>query len=476
MAFILLTVHCTLYNRTACQKSFQPTSLRLYKFTLNISIAMKYDLLSPTPPPMPKRLPGFIKHTISKVPEYMHPAAANSLFPPASALMSNVTFRFIDNTIHEPGSKMEGCVAQSGMGKSYLDAMIEAIIRSLRQNDEISDKKLSEYSRLYNSKGSNKDKPERPEDAPIFVLESDTTNAALIQLLKDAERAGNRSLYSTLAELDLLNQFCGGHNQMTRVIRLNYDTKRYGAHRATTQGISGHPFLRWRFNFSCVQSKAQKFFKSCMTDGTLGRIGFTYLPKPSYKQKTKRRQGNYDEAYLEKLDEYLIRLQAACGEIKVPRINTLVNRLDDELNDIALLADDDDFQALCLRAVGIGWQKGCLLYVAEGYRWTQEIEDFVEWSVYNDLWSKIAIFYYEIKETQKFVEVDKRKYGPMNMMELLNDSFTKDMLEQLRLSLHKASTSSNLLSSWMSRGYLTYDESTGLYHKTDVYYQKYPKT
>ena len=96
---------------------------------------MTYNLLSPIAPPMPERLPGFIKHTISKVPEYMRPAAANALFPPSAAQMNNVSFRFIDNVLHEPGSKMEGCIAPSGFGKGYLDAMIEAIIRNLREHD-----------------------------------------------------------------------------------------------------------------------------------------------------------------------------------------------------------------------------------------------------------------------------------------------------------------------------------------------------
>lgn len=172
---------------------------------------MKYDLLSQTAPPMPERLPGYVKHAISKVPDYMRPAAANALFPPSAAQMHDVTFRFVDNVLHEPGSKMEGCIAPSGFGKGYLDAMIEAIIQNLRQHDSESQKKLAEYARIYKSKGQSKDKPVRPTDAAILVPEPDMTNPALILLLQDAEREGNRSLYTTMAEVDLLDQCCGGH-------------------------------------------------------------------------------------------------------------------------------------------------------------------------------------------------------------------------------------------------------------------------
>ena len=85
----------------------------------------KYDITSATAPPMPKNLPGFVRLSVSKVPDYMRPAAANALFPPLVAQMKNVSFRYIDNVLHEPCCSMECCVASSGLGKGYLDPMIE---------------------------------------------------------------------------------------------------------------------------------------------------------------------------------------------------------------------------------------------------------------------------------------------------------------------------------------------------------------
>ncbi len=62
---------------------------------------MYYDLLSPIPPPLPQRLPGFVRHAISQVPDYMRPAAAQALFPPVAAQIYDVTFRYNDNVLHE---------------------------------------------------------------------------------------------------------------------------------------------------------------------------------------------------------------------------------------------------------------------------------------------------------------------------------------------------------------------------------------
>jgi len=435
---------------------------------------MTYDLLSNTAPPMPRRLPSLISHTISKVPDYMRPAAANAIFPPIAAQMHDVTFRYADNCIHEP-TFMEGCIAPSGVGKGYLDPMIEAIIRFLRLHDEESSRKLAEYARLYNKKGKNQDKPDRPLDAAILVPEPDMTNPALIQILQDAEREGNRSIYTLIPEIDLLDQCCGGHKKVTKVIRLNFDTKRYGAQRATVEGVSGNPRLRWRFNFSCVEAKAQKFFNDCLLDGTLGRIGCSYITRPTnISRGTIPHQGDYDDKYLNKLDEYLIRLRAATGEVNVPKICKLICHHSADLAEIADLSDDDSFQSLCNRSLNIAWLKGCILYIAEGYRWSKDIADFVEWSLYYDLWSKIAIFAPQLKKCNATERIDVRKYGPANMLDMLPDTFSREQLEQLRKQMDKSVYCTAQLNTWMGRQYITLDTSTELYSKTPDYLSKHP--
>ena len=431
-----------------------------------------FDLLSITPPEMPAKLPGFVRDAICKVPLHMRMAAANALFPPAEALMHNVTFRYWDNTTSEPNG-MEGCVGPSAVGKGYLDSMIEAIIRKLRAHDEESQRKLQEYARICKTKGQNKDKPERPTDAAILVPEPDMTNPALIQLLQDAEREGNRSLYTTMPEVDLLDQCAGGHRKVTKVIRLNFDSKRYGAQRATIEGITGNPFLLWKFNFSCVEDKARSFFKGGLLDGTLGRIGISLVQKPQKRQLPK--QGNYDQAYFDKLDEYLLRLSSANGLYNITQLNRLILSMNDEMNEIADLSDDDIFESLAHRSLRIAWMKGCVLYIAEGYRWTRQIQDFVVWSLYYDLWSKLSIFAPQMKNARNNEMVDVRKYGPSNMLDLLPDSFAQQQLEQLRESQNKKAYCRSQLDNWMDRQYITYDESTKLYTKTEEYKKRHPQ-
>lgn len=68
--------------------------------------------------------------------------------------MHDVFFRYWDNSWFEP-SGMEATVSPSGMGKSYIDPMIECIIRSLSEHDKESERKLDEYSRVCNTRGDN---------------------------------------------------------------------------------------------------------------------------------------------------------------------------------------------------------------------------------------------------------------------------------------------------------------------------------
>ncbi len=89
---------------------------------------MYYDLLSPTPPPLPQRLPGFVSYAISQVPNYVKPAAAQMLFPPVVAQLHDIKFRYLTNVLHESVCCMEGCVADSGIGKGYLTPMIATSI------------------------------------------------------------------------------------------------------------------------------------------------------------------------------------------------------------------------------------------------------------------------------------------------------------------------------------------------------------
>jgi len=426
----------------------------------------QYDILGLEAPKLPESLPRLLNLAVENVPEHMKPAILNSLFPALGALMHHVGFRYPDNVYHEPHF-MCGMVGPMSVGKGAINPVIEAIIHTLREHDEASNAKLNEWKRQCKTAGANKQKPARPEDAAILAPEPDMTNPALIQLLMDAEKDGNRFLYTNMPEVDLLDQCCGSHKKVTKIIRLAYDLSRLGAQRATADGVSGNPTLRWNFNFSCVEQKAISFFKDSLLDGTLSRIGISYVQRPKERTGIIPKQGIYTPEYQKQMDGYLVRLSAATGEISCPQANRLVQKLAQEMADIACLSDDENFEALSYRSMVMCWLKGCVLYVANGCKWTSSIGVFMRWSLYYDLWSKLALFAPELRNSNAGVDTSKTKNnGPQNMLNMLGDSFSFATLEKLRTDIGKPTVGTReQLRQWKFRGYIIQNED-GTYTKT----------
>jgi len=413
-----------------------------------------YDIVGEKMPKMPKNLPPVLKLITKNVPDHMRPAIANSVFPALGALMHDVRFRYADNVCHEPHF-MCGMVGAQAVGKGCINPVIECIIHSLREHDAVSREKLQNWQRICRSLPVNRTKPDRPTDAAILAPEPDMTNPALVQNLMDAEAAGNRFMYTNIPELDQLDECCGSHTKVTKVIRLAFDISRYGAHRATVEGVSGTPLLRWNFNFSCVPQKAKRYFRYNIQDGTLSRVGLSYIPRPEDRTDKIPRQGDYDQKFRLQLDAYLIRLQAAQGEIECAEAIELIRELAKEMCDIAVKSGDENFADLSHRALVIAWLKGCVLYVAGGYEWTKQIEEFVRWSLYYDLWSKEALFAARLRELKDIDTYQTRQNGPQNLLEKVPEEFSYDDLVRIRVANGKTEDGTqNLLNVWRTRKYI----------------------
>ena len=78
------------------------------------------------------------------------------------------------------------------------------------------------------------------------------------------------------------------------------------------------------------------------------------------------------------------------------------------------------------------------------------------------------------KELREEVEI-QRQSGPKNLLELLQDEFTKEQYRQMLQSQGKTGDGENTLRTWTNRGYIVYDEVSGHYSKTEAYKKKYGK-
>ena len=430
---------------------------------------MKYDISKTTAPTMPKLGRGLesVALLLSQVSKDMHQPIVPMLFPILGAHVSGAEFMYPDLSWKEPSGMLANLVADSGAGKGQLSSIVEAVCRDFRAHDDEELAKLVEWQKMMKTKSANKEKPARP-DVAFWFPPADVTNAAFIQNAMACEQDNGHTQYYNLPEVEMADRMCGGHRQVTQTIRNVYDKQRAGALRATAEGVTGNPVLRVNMNISCTPGEARSFFKRDLFNGTLGRIAFSYKASGNRDGRIPR-QGKYDEAFLAKLDEYIVRLQACKGRFIVKPLNNLADKLAADMAALADLTDDDTLWDLSKRSIVNAWKKGCVLYILNGQTWTRSMGEFVEWLVYYDLWSKNQIFGDLLKNGDTSV-AEAQKSGPKNMLSDLPDTFNEAQLEALRMSLDKPKDGTKRqLRVWTARGFITHSAQTGLYTKTKEY-------
>ena len=440
----------------------RPLSVAQKEVFKTITARGSKETLAEAEPPMPRRLPKLIQLLISKEPQTYHPTVANAVFPSLAAHFVGVNFPYIDNTLRE-ATFMCCTIAPMSSGKSCVDRLVEHILKDIRERDEMNINRENEWKQQCKTRGSNKEKPRRPEGLCIQVMDSDMTNAAFVQKLVDA---GGKYLYTIVDEVELFYQLkTSGNKSVGKIFRLAFDNKPYGQVRVGVDSVSGSMPLRWNWNASTTVQQGQQFFRSMKADGTLSRINFTTI-------KAERGMdipihGIYDEQFDADLKPYIDRLNAANGTIDCPQARRLVKRMLKENAEIADLSDDELYERLSFRAVILAWLKAMTLYVAEG-QWSKQIEEFAVWSMHYDMWCKMMFFGEEMRQ-QMQGEIVKMKRGPMNMLSLLPERFTEREALHVRLSNGRDDRVQPMLNTWRSRGYVVMDAATNEYVKAGAW-------
>ena len=430
---------------------------------------MRYDISKASAPKMPNLGKGTecIKILLSQVSKDVQEPLVPMLFPILGAHISGTEFQYPDLTWKETCGMMANLVAESGGNKGQLSYLVEAICRDFRLHDETELKKLVEWQKQVKTKGANKEKPARP-DVAFWFPPADVTNPAFIQNAMACEMLGERTQYINMPEVEMADRMCGGHRQVTQVLRNIYDRQRAGALRATADGVTGNPILRANLTISSTPFATRKFYKYDLHNGTFGRMVFSYKPRTSRDGRIPR-QGKYTDEFYKQLDEFLVRLNACKGRFIIKPLNWLTDKLAQDMATMADLADDDILWDISKRALTSGWKAGCVLWVLNNQTWTKPMGELVEWLVYHDIWSKMQIFADMLsKDADQVSEAQRR--GPKNMLDSLPNSFNQAQLEALRISLGKSSEGTkDQLNHWVFRKFITYSEQTGLYSKTEKY-------
>ena len=408
----------------------------------------------PAPPPMPKKLPKLVELLISKTPEIYQPAVACAIFPPLATHLWRTRFRYIDNVEHE-ATLASVLLAGTGAGKSCVQKPIDFIMEDIRKRDQENLKREKEWKDEMMRKGANKDKRKRPENLIIQEIDADMTNPAFVMRTAEAKE---HFLYTSLNEIDQFDALKGSGNQQFRIMCLAFDPGNlYGQTRVGTQSVTERVTIRFNWNASTTIHKGIRYFKRVLTDGPVSRINFCTIPERDIGEDIPI-YGTYDEEFRNSLKPYIDNLCMASGLVECKEAFHLAEVLKDENAEFSRLSQDRVYENLSFRANVIGYLKACVLYVANGYQWEPEIEDFIRWSERYDLYCKMRFFGDAIKKAE--LECDQEsKRGPASILGFLPEEFNYQQVEALRVE-HKMSAKGTMkmLNNWLFRGYIKVKE------------------
>ena len=415
----------------------------------------------PAPPPMPKKLPKLVELLISKTPEIYQPAVAHAIFPSLATHLWRTRFRYIDNVEHE-ATLMTCLLAGTGAGKSCVQKPIDFIMEDIRKRDQENLKREKEWKDEMMRKGANKDKRKRPENLIIQEIDADMTNPAFVMRTAEAKE---HFLYTSLNEIDQFDALKGIGNQQFRIMCLAFDPGNlYGQTRVGTQSVTERVTIRFNWNASTTIHKGIRYFKRVLTDGPVSRINFCTIPERDIGEDIPV-YGTYDDEFRNSLKPYIDNLCMASGLVECKEAFQLAEVLKDENAEFSRLSQDRVYENLSFRANVIGYLKACVLYVANGYQWEPEIEDFIRWSERYDLYCKMRFFGDAIKKAERDGDQESKK-GPASILAFLPDKFSYQQVESLRLKNDmNAKGTAKMLRNWLHRGYIEKEESDSVTQK-----------
>ena len=427
----------------------------------------KAGIYADVPPQMPAKLPKLIKLLTSKVPADFKPPVAMAVFPPLAAHLKGVSFRYIDNQVHE-AAMMNLLVAPMSSGKSAVNGPIDCIIEDLVQMDKVNRQKEQEWKDEVNTMGDNKKKPVRPEDICIRIVSPDLTRAAYIQRLDDAQKAGDAYLYCKMDEVDMLKKF----NDPSQLIRLCWDNSEDGQERVGTKSVTARVKTRFNWNASTTIAVSQKFFSVReVADGAVSRLSLATIFRSEFDPCPV--VGNYDAQFKSQLAPYIHQLNAASGFKECRKAHQLIERLCSELMELAQLAYNRPYAEFAKRSLANGFRRAMVLYLANGEKWEKAIEDFIVWSVKYDLWCKMRFFGNQMQEA---IDADNRSIyhasGVSNLLLFVHDTFDKAEIQEVCMVHGTKTKLAVLLCTWKKRGFIVKNED-GTFSKTAKFIGKY---
>jgi hypothetical protein len=399
--------------------------------------------------PEERSLPPFVKAVIKGCPEETKPAVAMACFAPAACYTHNLQLIDASNRPTE-AAFLVNVIGRSGTGKSSIDHPINCIMATINERDRINREKEAIWKKEARSAAKNKVLKQAPKGTVIQNLGTNLTHAAYMKRMQAAE---GHPLFIFTPELDALKAINEGKDHLS-ILRVMHDHAEYGQERSSLEADSIKVKLYTNIVAASTLGQAREFYEKGISKGNIGRLNIALVIKdeddwgaeiPQYYNQTAE--------YEETLKPYLYTLEQTHGTLHLPQAIEWQKKLQAALAEKAQEADDRIYQSLIGRAVTSGFWRAMMLYIMDGQKWSQQIEDFCTWSVQYDLWCKMQVFGPQLRREWEKENLPTVNTSVSTSLNALPSTFTKADLQKIYEDQGKtAKQADNTLAQWKKRG------------------------
>ena len=419
---------------------------------------LEMDMEDPVPE-MPKILPPAMQTLLDATPKKSRPAVAMAVFSALRILLHEVKFQYIDRTAQEP-CFLNICIAEQASGKTALRPPTRAILHELEKQDEMSRMEEAEWRETCSTLSANQERPKQP-DSPIRIVQADMTSPALVKLMR---RASGYSLYTYGEELEKLLRLQGA----SEIIRSAFDCEEYGQERVGVHSVCDVVRLKWSIVYSTTPATALRILKNEVSNGTLTRLSLSTIQtdENDWGELTPI-YGEYSEAYIKEIDAFTSKLKKEpSGTLICQEAIDWVEKEKIRQIDQLKLMDAKYMLPFLWRSLLMAFWRACIIYIMQGKQWSTAIEEFATWSLNYDLWVKTHYFGQLIENLSTTNNFTNRH--PKMLLPLLPETFTRDEARMMRRRIGKDASAravTNMLGTWVHRGFIRYNAQTKKYQK-----------
>ena len=368
-----------------------------------------FPIYAETPPQMPARLPRLMEILTDGYSDTNRPLVATAVFPALAVHMKNMVFAYhIDESISfHHAAMMHATVGPSSSGKSCVEPVISTIIADIDEADQAGWDANEVWREAKSEVSKNAKQPKRPK-AAIRHIAPKTTEAALYGL---ASNAPGYMFFLSVTELDELDSLTDHKRpELHKMLRDNTDFMAFSAMiRFGADSAMGKEKPNLCINGSTTPIVCNNFFTPELTKGSTPRWTFALKPEQPIGARVEK-SGN-TRGLRGRIRPWIENLNACHDTVVAPSIEDVVDdRLEGmpvvecpELGEtsqamyerylqLASETGDDAINFFKNRAVPEAYLCACVLFVANGMKWEDEIGDFAQWLLDYDMWCKIHLF------------------------------------------------------------------------------------